>query len=297
MKKIARQAAFRKRRATLIRKAKELSTLCKVPAAVVVYGRGETEPKVWPGVQEVTEVLQRYRDLPAALKEARKLDNEGFMRRRTQKMKRKLDNCKASARALDVNLIINDISLGRPRKFDDLSPELAAAVVSTLGTLRAVTADRVKFLSSEGAQAALPPPLEESLALMALQEPPMVPPLAMAAPMVANAPLVQPAPTQSALVVAPPPPHEEPPMVPPLAMALTVADAPLLLPAPEPEPQAIAAGVGVDEPLNLDFEPRSGSFLLEMADAIVDDGSGRQATAEDVVRLLREHGLGCFKPM
>ncbi|RLN31039.1 hypothetical protein C2845_PM05G11870 [Panicum miliaceum] len=396
-KKGVRQATFRKRRGTLFDKARDLSTLCQVPAAVIVYGGGEAEPQVWPGVQEVTEILQRYRDLPDPLKEARRLDNEGFMRRRTQKMKRKLDNCRASARRLEVNLILNDISLGRPREFADLPRELTGAVVSALDALRSVTADRVNFLRSEAARAAALPQqmLEEAVAaaLMALQEPPpMVPPVAMAPPIGANAPLVQPAPLQSALVVPPPPqlqeepplamapvvagaplllpaPEPEPPMMPPLAMAPVlddapldllllllpdpepvppqselvvapapppqeppmVADAPLLLPAPEPEPlddllllllpeqepvpppmvadaplllpaagpepQATAAGAVVDEPLNLYAEPRDGSFLLEMADAIMDDGSGRQATAEDVDRLLREYGLESFKPM
>ena len=128
-----------------------------------------------------------------------------------------------------------------------------------------------------------------------LPEPPMMPPLAMAP--VDDVPIdllllllpdPEPVPPQSELVVAPAPVLQEPPMV---------ADAPLLLPAAEPEPPAAAAGAVVDEPLNLYAEPRDGSFLLEMADAIMDDGSGRQATSEDVDRLLREYGLESFKPM
>uniref|UniRef100_K3ZDZ1 MADS-box domain-containing protein n=1 Tax=Setaria italica TaxID=4555 RepID=K3ZDZ1_SETIT len=468
--KAVRQAAFRKRHTTLFDKARDLSILCQVQAAVVVYGRGEAEPKVWPGVPEVTEILQRYPDLPGSLKEAHKLDNEIFARQRAKKMRRKVDSCKATARRLEVNLVLNDVSIGRRRDFDDLPRELTAAVVSVLNAFRSVTADRVNFLRSADAQeAAFSPPLEEAAALMALREPPMVPPVAMAAPVVANAPFMQPTPPQSALVV-PLEEEEEPPMVPPLAMAPFVADAPLLLPAPElepaplqselvvspvpeledpqmiadallllelelelepelapaqselveapapapqeppmvaeesllpllapepepaplqsevvvapapepqdpqmiadalllplapepepaplqselveapppapqapptvadaplllpapepaselvvvpasppqeppmvadaslllpavePESQATAAGMGADELLNLDAEPRNGSFLLEMADAIVDDGSGRQATAEDVDRLLREHGLESFKP-
>ena len=300
VQKSERQASFRKRRGTLFDKARDLSILCQVPAAVIVYGGGEAQPQVWPGIQEVTGILQRYRDLPDSLKEARRLDNELFMRRRTEKMRRKLDNCRASASRLEVNLILNDISLGRRREFADLPRELTGAVVSGLDALRSVTADRVNFLRSEAAKAAALPQqqLEEAVAaaLMALQESrsPMVPPVAMAPPMVANAPLVQPAPPQSALVVPPPPqqlqpmvpplamapvvagaplllpaPEPEPPVVPPLSMAPMVADAPLLLPAVEPEPPAAAAGAVVDEPLNLYAEPRDGSFLLEMADAIM----------------------------
>ncbi|CAN6358477.1 unnamed protein product [Urochloa humidicola] len=414
-----RQATFRKRHTTLFDKARDLSILCGVPAAVVVYGNDgqAAEPKVWPAVEEVREILQRHRDLPDSLKEAHRLDNEGFMRRRTGKMRKKVDSCKAANRRLEVNLVLNDVGLGRRQEFDDLPRELAAAVVSALDALRNVTADRVKFLRSGGAQAAAAPPLpasqvEGAAALMALslQEPLMVPPLAVAVPtMVSNAPLVvhpapppqeveeplmvtplavapmvpgaplllpapvppqsqlmvapvpplqeppvaadvplllpapepEPAPPQSDLMVAPAPAPPEPPLVPDVPLLLPApepepalpqcelvvappptvdepplllpaapapqaeptmvadggSDAPVLLPAVEPEPQDTAAGLGVEEPLNLDAEPRNGSFLLEMADAIMDDGSGRQATAEDVDRLLREHGLERFKPM
>ncbi|CAN6326632.1 unnamed protein product [Urochloa humidicola] len=426
-----RQATFRKRHTTLFDKARDLSILCGVPAAVIVYGNDgqAAEPKVWPGVEEVREILQRHRDLPDSLKEAHKLDNERFVRRRTGKMRRKVDTCKTVNRRLEVNLVLNDVGLGRRQEFDDLPREVADAVMSALDALRNVVADRVSFFRSGGAThvaaAALPASqVEGAAALMALslQEPLMVPPLAVAVPtMVPNAPLfVQPAPPQSALVVVPAPPAqeevEEPPMVTPLAMApmvpgapvllmapepepippqsqvivtpapplqelpVAAGGAPLLLPAPEPEPAPLqpellvvvapaplvpdvplllpapelepepaalpqseilvappptvadtplllpalapqgptmvadgsdapllpaaepetqhnTAGVGVDEPLNLDAEPRNGSFLLEMADAIMDDGSGRQATAEDVERLLREHGLEHFKPM
>jgi len=149
VQKSERQASFRKRRSTLFDKARDLSILCQVPAAVIVYGGGEAEPQVWPGVQEVTEILRRYRDLPDSLKEARSLDNERIMRRRTEKMRRKLDNCRASASRLEVNLILNDISLGRRREFADLPRELTGAVVSGLDALRSVTADRVNCLRAE----------------------------------------------------------------------------------------------------------------------------------------------------
>ncbi|CAN6336252.1 unnamed protein product [Urochloa humidicola] len=329
MQKAVRQATFRKRHATLFDKARDLSVLCGVPAAVVVYGHGEAEPKVWPGVEEAREILQRHRDLPESLKEAHRLDNEGFMRRRAGKMRRKVESCRAAARRLEVNLVLNDVGLGRRRGLDDLPRDLAAAAVSALDALRNVTADRLNLLRSGGGAAAQ----AAAAALMALQEPPMVPPLAVAGPMVANAPLEEPpmvtplamapmvpgapillpapepepAPPQSELMVAPAPePEPAPPLQPELVVATVpaaeeptmVADAPLLLPAAEPDSQNIAAAVaGVEEPLNLEAEPRNGSFLLEMADAIMDDGSGRQATAEDVDRLLIEHGLERFKPM
>ena len=102
-------------------------------------------------------------------------------------------------------------------------------------------------------------------------------------------------------------PLQEPLMVPPFAMALPMAaDVAVLVPVPHTlqaavgDPLAPAAGVGVDDDDKDDGFPRGGSYLLEVADAILDDGSGRQATDEDVDRLLWEHGLESFikpKPM
>jgi len=91
-------------------------------------------------------------------------------------------------------------------------------------------------------------------------------------------------------------------MVPRFAMAPPIlADVPVphTLQAAVGDPLAPAAGVGVDDDEDDGF-PRGGSYLLEVADAILDDGSGRQATDEDVDRLLWEHGLESFikpKPM
>jgi hypothetical protein len=143
----------------------------------------------------------------------------------------------------------------------------------------------------------------------------MAPPIAMAPPMVANSPLfVLPSPPlEPELLLVPMQeplmaPSQEPLMVPQFAMAPPMlADVPLLVPVPHTlqaavgDPLAPAAGVGVDDDEDEDDGfPRGGSYLLEVADAILDDGSGRQATDEDVDCLLWEHGLESFikpKPM
>ncbi|KAF8762684.1 hypothetical protein HU200_009213 [Digitaria exilis] len=349
-----RNASFRKRRDTLIQKTRELSILCSVPAAVVVYGGGEAERKFWPeDPEEVKQVMRRYRDLPDSSKEAHRLDNVGFMRRRTEKMRRKVESYKATSVGLEVNLVINDVALGRPREFDEMPRELAGAVVSTLDALRSVIADRINFLLSGGADAqaaaaaaaALPPPpplpIDEAAAPVVAYPPPQSGVVADAL-FLLPAPELEPEPEQSELMVAPAPPlllpapepaplllpelvlEPEDPHHPPIVIPPEIAEALLLLLAPEPEvapppppaqepvivedappevpvpePQATAAagvGVGEEEPVDLNFEPRNGSFLLEVADAIIDDGSGRLATEEDVDRLLREYGLEHMKP-
>ncbi|KAJ1261531.1 hypothetical protein BS78_09G036800 [Paspalum vaginatum] len=287
MDKAARKAAFRKRRATLLEKAHELSVLCSVPVAVVVFGgpdEAEAQPTVWPAIPEATEILQRYSKLPDNSKGAHKLDKEGFMHQRKEKLQKKVENYKTRNRELEVNLVLNDISLGRRHGLDDLSPELVTSVRSLLDAVRHIVRDRVSLLRSEGGAAAAAAAVPEPVVAASQQEAPiMVPPLAMV-PTVENTALAQPPSSLESWLLDP-----EPPAVAPVAS--------LLPPAPLVEPHATDAvgGVGLDEPFDLYGEPRDGSFLLEMADAIMDDGTGRiQATAEDVDRLLREHGLEQF---
>ncbi|CAD6334709.1 unnamed protein product [Miscanthus lutarioriparius] len=311
--------AFRIRRATLLEKSKELSILCQIPVAMVVYGPGNAEPAFWPeDLDEAKGIMRRYLELPEASKETHRLDNKGFLRQALKKMGKRFESYKATARQLEVNLILNDISLGRRRNLDDLAPELAAAVRSAVNLLRSSIYERVNSFTS-AAMAAVPPPLAPqeaatSTLVSSQEEPLMVAPLAMAPPMVANSPLfVLPSPPlEPELLLVPPQeplmePLQEPLMVPPFAMALPMAaDVPVLVPVPHTlqaavgDPLAPAAGVGVDDDDRDDGFPRGGSYLLEVADAILDDGSGRQATDEDVDRLLWEHGLESFikpKPM
>jgi hypothetical protein len=362
----ARNATFGMRRATLLEKAKELSILCQIPVAMVVYGPGNAKPAFWPeDLDEAKGIMQRYLELPEASKETHRLDNEGFLRQALKKMGKRLESYKATARQLEVNLILNDISLGRRSNLDDLAPELAAAVRSDVALLRSSIYERVNSLTSAAA-AVVPPPLapEEAAAAMLVssqEEPLMVAPLGMAPPMVANSPLfvLPPPPLDPEMLLVPPQeplmaPLQEPLMAPPIAMAPPMvansplfvlpspplepelllvpmqeplmapsqeplmvpqfamappmlADVPLLVPVPHTlqaavgDPLAPAAGVGVDDDEDEDDGfPRGGSYLLEVADAILDDGSGRQATNEDVDCLLWEHGLESFikpKPM
>ncbi|TVU17946.1 hypothetical protein EJB05_34008, partial [Eragrostis curvula] len=228
----ARQQTFLKRRHTLLEKARELSILCDVPAAVVVYGgpgREADPPATWPPAPEATAILQRYPNLSDSSKQ--KVDLEDFLRERVEMRRKKLGNMKLANRAREVNLVLDELSLGRRRSLDDLPDDLVADV-------KAEVQRRMMEISSR---------ME---VLMAAPEPPMVPPLAVAPPMLlANSPPL------------PPPAVEADP-----AVAAAAADAP---------------------PMDIDsWEPINGSFLLEMVAATMDDGSGRDVvpTSEDVER-------------
>jgi hypothetical protein len=229
-----RQAALRKRRATLLEKAKELSTLCDIAVAVVVYCHGNPVPVTWPSPEETKEILERYVALPDFAKA--QMNVEAFLRKRVAKVVKTLKSLRLGNRDRHIDIYLNEISLGRRHSLNDLTPELAVAVQASY----VARLELVARCINKG-------------------------PVFQATSVAAAAPEAG-----AALVQVP----QEPPVAPPPVMAPVVADAltPLL-------------------PGELDGQPCHGSFLVEMVQAIMDDGSGRNSvpTVDDMMRIMMEH--------
>ncbi|KAK3137552.1 hypothetical protein QOZ80_5BG0453830 [Eleusine coracana subsp. coracana] len=124
-----RQTALRKRRATLLDKARELATLCEVAVAVIVYSYGEDVPSTFPTAAGVKEIVDKHLALPDTWKS--NMNIEEFLVDRIAKVRTTLDKLKAANRNSDADLVLNDIRHGRRHNLDDLAPELADAVRSS----------------------------------------------------------------------------------------------------------------------------------------------------------------------
>jgi hypothetical protein len=175
-----RQETLRKRRNTLLEKAKELATLCDVAVAVVVYNHGEAAvPVTWPSPARTKEILERYVTLPDFAKA--QMNAESFVRQRVDKVVRTFNGLKLGNRDRNVDLILNEISLGRRHTLDDLTPEFAAAVRSEYLERTKLVARCIKLQAT----AAVAPPLAADAAIVPVPHEQLVaPPLEM----VANAP-------------------------------------------------------------------------------------------------------------
>ncbi|CAI0452719.1 unnamed protein product [Linum tenue] len=76
----ARRATMRKRRQSLVKKVKELSVLCGVPAFIVVYCPDEPEPTVWPPEREEAEkLLARFLAAPPFEQTKRTTNQETYL--------------------------------------------------------------------------------------------------------------------------------------------------------------------------------------------------------------------------
>ncbi|MQM00418.1 hypothetical protein Taro_033151 [Colocasia esculenta] len=59
-----RRSTFKKRRKGIMKKAEELHILCEVDTCVIIYGAGESEPKVWPDTEEAARMCRDFKQLP-----------------------------------------------------------------------------------------------------------------------------------------------------------------------------------------------------------------------------------------
>ncbi|KAL5204516.1 hypothetical protein ABZP36_009387 [Zizania latifolia] len=61
-----RKSTLKRRQAGLLKKAKELSILCSVPACVVVHNTDEANLVAWPSIPEAKTILTKIMDMPEA---------------------------------------------------------------------------------------------------------------------------------------------------------------------------------------------------------------------------------------
>ncbi|KAK3154096.1 hypothetical protein QOZ80_2BG0185960 [Eleusine coracana subsp. coracana] len=114
LKNSARRATFKKRRASLLKKARELATLCDVDACVVVYGEGESRPEVWPpSPTEATRILDRFQAVPETDRCYNMMDMEAFLTQRIAKLKQQLEKARRDNHERETALLLNQVIAGR----------------------------------------------------------------------------------------------------------------------------------------------------------------------------------------
>ncbi|KAK6918101.1 Transcription factor, MADS-box [Dillenia turbinata] len=81
----SRKATFRKRKAGLMKKMYEISTLCGVDACAIIYSPFNNEPQVWPSNEGVQDVLSKFEELCEIDQSKQKLNQDSFLRQRIRK--------------------------------------------------------------------------------------------------------------------------------------------------------------------------------------------------------------------
>ncbi|OMO69198.1 Transcription factor, MADS-box [Corchorus capsularis] len=109
----ARRASLRKRRAGLLKKVSELSTLCGVDASIVIYSPDEIEPTVWPSHAAVQEQFMNFKNMPE-LERLKKMNNQDtYLRDRISKTHAQLSRTLRKNKESQVNHLMIQIDQGK----------------------------------------------------------------------------------------------------------------------------------------------------------------------------------------
>ncbi|XP_062020934.1 agamous-like MADS-box protein AGL80 [Rosa rugosa] len=102
----SRKTTFRKRKKSLLKKVDEISTLCDIKAAAIIYSPFDSEPEVFPSHPEVRQLLTRFRDMPEMDKTRKMVDQETFLRQRIDKAREQTKKVKRENRDKEISQIM-----------------------------------------------------------------------------------------------------------------------------------------------------------------------------------------------
>ncbi|KAL1224475.1 Agamous-like MADS-box protein AGL36 [Cardamine amara subsp. amara] len=100
-----RRVTFRKRKDGLLKKLKELTILCGLPACAIIYSEYKEGPELWPNRNEVRSLLNRLSDLPVEKQTKYKMNQNDLMNRMVQDAEKRLEKVQFHKRSMDLGLM------------------------------------------------------------------------------------------------------------------------------------------------------------------------------------------------
>uniref|UniRef100_A0A0D9UZV4 MADS-box domain-containing protein n=1 Tax=Leersia perrieri TaxID=77586 RepID=A0A0D9UZV4_9ORYZ len=137
-KNSTRRLTFKKRRSGLIKKARELASLCGIGVCVAVYGESEVKPEVCPSVPEVRTILSRFTTAPDVDRFKRVMNQEEFLQNRITMIQERMSKEDDETRERDATVMLYEAATGK-RPVADLN-------VGELTNLGLVIDERIKNL-------------------------------------------------------------------------------------------------------------------------------------------------------
>ncbi|OIW14059.1 hypothetical protein TanjilG_11404 [Lupinus angustifolius] len=101
-----RNATYKKRKNSLIKMTKEISTLCGVDACAIIYNRNEFQPEVWPSHSGVQSVLYKFLTFPPHEQSRKMFDQQSFLKQRIVKAQDQLKKKKICNRKEMMSLLM-----------------------------------------------------------------------------------------------------------------------------------------------------------------------------------------------
>lgn len=117
-----RRETLKKRKAGLLKKVSELTILCGLEAAVIVYTRGDSQPTVWPSTSEAKATISKFLKRPILERKARSHNIKSFTLQKCKRLKNKAERLKQKNDKRITQALITSIDNGKTR-IQDLDSE------------------------------------------------------------------------------------------------------------------------------------------------------------------------------
>ncbi|KAL4303783.1 hypothetical protein GQ457_10G018980 [Hibiscus cannabinus] len=139
----ARRASLKKRRAGLLKKVLELTTLCGVKSCLVIYSLGEQEPMTWPSPDETKELIKKFYFVPELERSKRTMTMEMYMTEKLSKVQYDLTKLNMKNKEAEVGQCMLQIHHGK--MMDDFNVHDLEGLIWFGETRRTILKKRVEF--------------------------------------------------------------------------------------------------------------------------------------------------------
>ncbi|XP_062028589.1 agamous-like MADS-box protein AGL80 [Rosa rugosa] len=105
----SRRMTFRKRKKGLLKKVGEITTLCDIKAAAIIYKPFDAEPEVFLNHLKVHELLMKFRDMPQIDKTRKMINQETFLRQRIDKVREHIRKQRRDNREKEITQVLKKV--------------------------------------------------------------------------------------------------------------------------------------------------------------------------------------------
>ncbi|XP_022718279.1 agamous-like MADS-box protein AGL80 [Durio zibethinus] len=107
-----RKVTLKKRKAGLLKKLNELTTLCGVAACAIIFSSCDTQPDVWPSKIEAFHVIEKFNNLPAKKRDKNMMDRHVFLSRSILQLNERLEKQRKKNQELEMELVLAEHMAG-----------------------------------------------------------------------------------------------------------------------------------------------------------------------------------------
>ncbi|CAL0334584.1 unnamed protein product [Lupinus luteus] len=101
-----RKTTCKKRKASLIKKVNELSTLCGIEACAIIFDPNESQPEIWPSHSEVERLIKKFMEMPEMEQRKYMFNQESFLSKNFNKARDQLKRLRDENKRMEMELFM-----------------------------------------------------------------------------------------------------------------------------------------------------------------------------------------------